>query len=59
VYKPTHISAPLTPMFSDVENLRFRHIYHPVSLEEKCPLLANVVKKISGGVFGDAHIYEP
>jgi len=46
----------LTP---DVENLRFQHIYHPVSLEEKCPLLNNVIKKIAGGAFGDAQIYEP
>ncbi|KAF7307131.1 Alpha-1,4 glucan phosphorylase [Mycena indigotica] len=46
----------LTPA---VEDLRYQHTYHPVPLEEKCPALAHVLNQISGGLFGDADIYEP
>ncbi|KAF5384669.1 hypothetical protein D9757_006280 [Collybiopsis confluens] len=46
----------LTPA---VEDLRYQHIYHPVSVEEKCPPLANVLNTISGGMFGDGGVYEP
>ncbi|KIJ64336.1 glycosyltransferase family 35 protein [Hydnomerulius pinastri MD-312] len=43
----------LTP---DVEDLRYQHMYHPVPVEEKSPALANVLKEISSGLFGDGDI---
>jgi len=46
----------LTPA---VEDLRYQHTYHPIPIEEKCPALANVLNQVSGGLFGDAHVYEP
>ncbi|KAK0219004.1 glycogen phosphorylase [Armillaria fumosa] len=46
----------LTP---DVEDLRYQHLYHPIPIEEKCPALANVLNKISEGMFGDGSVYEP
>ncbi|EEB89521.1 hypothetical protein MPER_12371, partial [Moniliophthora perniciosa FA553] len=42
-----------------VEDLRYQHVYHPVSIEEKCPALANVLNQVSSGIFGDGGIYEP
>ncbi|KAF5384006.1 hypothetical protein D9757_006999 [Collybiopsis confluens] len=48
-----------TSLHSAVEDLRYQHIYHPVSVEEKCPPLANVLNTISGGMFGDGGVYEP
>jgi len=46
----------LTPA---VEDLRYQHLYHPVPLEQKCPALHNVLEQVSGGLFGDAEIYDP
>ncbi|KAJ7588532.1 glycogen phosphorylase [Mycena floridula] len=46
----------LTPA---VEDLRYQHVYHPVPIEEKCPELANVLNKVSAGMFGDGAAYEP
>ncbi|KAJ6629923.1 glycogen phosphorylase [Mycena sp. CBHHK59/15] len=46
----------LTPA---VEDLRYQHTYHPIPIEEKCPALANVLNQVSGGLFGDEHVYEP
>ncbi|KAJ3933045.1 MAG: glycogen phosphorylase [Lentinula lateritia] len=46
----------LTPA---VEDLRYQHMYRPVPVEEKCPALANVLDKISSGMFGDGEVYEP
>ncbi|KAJ7199601.1 glycogen phosphorylase, partial [Mycena pura] len=46
----------LTPA---VEDLRYQHMYHHVPIEQKCPALANVLNQISGGLFGDADLYEP
>ncbi|KAJ7070808.1 glycosyltransferase family 35 protein [Mycena amicta] len=46
----------LTPA---VEDLRYQHQYHSIPLEEKCPSLAHVLDQISGGLFGDADVYEP
>ncbi|KAJ7756371.1 glycogen phosphorylase [Mycena olivaceomarginata] len=31
----------------------------PVPIEEKCPALAHVLNQVSGGLFGDADVYEP
>ncbi len=47
------------PISSAVEDLRYQHVYHPVPLEKKCPLLSDVIDEIAGGAFGDAHVYEP
>ena len=46
----------LTPA---VEELRYRHLYHPVPVEEKSPALANVLNQVSAGLFGDGSVYEP
>ncbi|KLO16468.1 glycosyltransferase family 35 protein [Schizopora paradoxa] len=46
----------LTPA---VEELRYKHTYHPVPVEEKCPPLAKVLNEISSGRFGDGSVYEP
>lgn len=46
----------LTPA---VEDLRYKHLYHPVPIEEKCPALAHVLNQVSSGLFGDADVYEP
>ncbi|KAK7680825.1 hypothetical protein QCA50_016135 [Cerrena zonata] len=46
----------LTPA---VEDLRYKHMYHPVPLEEKCPRLANVINEVASGRFGDGGAYEP
>ncbi|KAH7882736.1 glycogen phosphorylase [Phlebopus sp. FC_14] len=46
----------LTPA---VEDIRYQHMYHPVPVEEKSPALANVLKEISSGLFGDGDVYEP
>ncbi|KZV93629.1 glycogen phosphorylase [Exidia glandulosa HHB12029] len=46
----------LTPA---VEDLRHQHVYHPVPVEERSPALANVLKEIQSGRFGDAAPYEP
>ncbi|KAF9007192.1 glycogen phosphorylase [Cyathus striatus] len=46
----------LTPA---VEDLRYKHMYHPVPLEERCPALANVIQVIAEGRFGDGSVYEP
>jgi len=46
----------LTPA---VEDLRYQHMYHPVPVEEKSPALANVLNKVSAGLFGDGSVYEP
>ncbi|KAG2006281.1 glycogen phosphorylase [Coprinopsis cinerea AmutBmut pab1-1] len=46
----------LTPA---VEDLRYQHMYHPTPIEQKCPALANVLNKISSGMFGDGSVYEP
>lgn len=45
--------------FRAVEDLRYQHTYHPVSVEKKCPALANVLNQISAGLFGDGAPYEP
>jgi hypothetical protein len=44
---------------SAVEDLRYQHMYHPTPIEQKCPALANVLNKISSGMFGDGSVYEP
>lgn len=46
----------LTPA---VEDLRHRHMYHPVPVEKKSPALARVLQEISSGLFGDGAVYEP
>jgi starch phosphorylase len=46
----------LTPA---VEDLRHRHMYHPVPVEQKSPALARVLQEISSGLFGDGGVYEP
>lgn len=46
----------LTPA---VEDLRYQHLYHSIPIEQKCPALAEVLKKISDGAFGDGGVYEP
>ncbi|OJA18431.1 hypothetical protein AZE42_10489, partial [Rhizopogon vesiculosus] len=46
----------LTPA---VEDLRYRHMYHPVPVEKKSPALARVLNEISAGLFGDGGVYEP
>ena len=46
----------LTP---DVEDLRYKHMYHPVPVEEKCPRLARVINEVAAGRFGDGGAYEP
>ena len=40
----------LTPA---VEDLRHRHMYHPVSVEQKSPALARVLQEISSALFDD------
>jgi starch phosphorylase len=45
--------------YSAVEDLRYQHLYHPIPIEQKCPALADVLIKISGGAFGDSGVYEP
>ena len=42
-----------------VEDLRHKHIYRPVPIEQKCPALAHVLNEISAGKFGQGQIYEP
>ena len=46
----------LTPA---VEDLRYRHLYHPVPIEQKRPPLARVLNELSSGRFGDGGSYEP
>lgn len=46
----------LTPA---VEDLRYKHMYHPVPVEQKCPPLARVLNEVSAGRFGDGGVYEP
>ena len=46
----------LTP---DVEDLRYKHMYHPVPVEEKCPRLARVINEVAASRFGDGGAYEP
>ncbi|EJD43559.1 glycosyltransferase family 35 protein [Auricularia subglabra TFB-10046 SS5] len=46
----------LTPA---VEDLRHQHVYHPTPVEDRSPALANVIKAIQSGTFGDASPYEP
>lgn len=46
----------LTP---DVEELRYQHMYHPVPVEQKSESLANVLREIGAGRFGDGHVYQP
>ncbi|KIM37789.1 glycosyltransferase family 35 protein [Hebeloma cylindrosporum] len=46
----------LTPA---VEDLRYKHLYHGIPIDQQCPALADVLKKISGGAFGDGGVYEP
>lgn len=46
----------LTPA---VEDLRYKHVYHPVPIEQKCPALAQVLDQISSGLFGGDGVYEP
>lgn len=46
----------LTP---DVEELRYQHLYHPVSVDEKSPALANVLREVGAGKFGDGNVYQP
>jgi starch phosphorylase len=46
----------LTPA---VEDLRYRHMYHPVPVEKKSPSLARVLDAVSSGLFGDGGVYEP
>jgi len=45
--------------FRAVEDLRYQHMYHPVSVEQKCPALAYVLNQVSAGIFGDGGVYEP
>jgi len=42
-----------------VEDLRHQHKYHPMTVEERSPTLAAVLKEIEGGRFGDASVYQP
>lgn len=55
------IQSSLIPsvIYSAVEDLRYQHLYHKIPIEQKCPALAEVLKKISGGAFGDGGVYEP
>ena len=46
----------LTPA---VEDLRYKHMYHPVPVEQKCPALARVLDEVAAGRFGDGGVYEP
>ncbi len=46
----------LTPA---VEELRYKHMYHPVPIEQKCPALARVINEVAAGRFGDGGVYEP
>jgi len=46
----------LTPA---VEELRYKHLYHPIPVEQKSPALANVLNQVSAGLFGNSDIYEP
>ena len=54
-YRPVFFGH-LTP---DVEDLRYKHMYHPVPIEEKCPRLARVINEVAAGRFGDGGAYEP
>lgn len=53
---PAVFFGHLTPA---VEDLRYQHMYHPVPVEQKSPALAEVLKEISAGRFGDHTVYEP
>jgi len=46
----------LTPA---VEDLRHKHIYQPVPVEQRSPALAVVLKEIQSGRFGDGAVFQP
>jgi starch phosphorylase len=46
----------LTP---EVEGLRHANIYRSTPLEQKCPALANVLKEVGSGRFGDGGVFQP
>lgn len=56
VYLPTVFFGHLTESVAD---LRHKHVYQHIPVEQRSPALAAVLDVIASGRFGDGGVYEP